>query len=54
MKVTYKRPVSDYDYNKQRADKQKEMDIILDKIAKSGYESLSKEEKEFLFTQGKK
>lgn len=54
MKVTYKRPVSDYDYNKQRTDKQKEMDIILDKIAKSGYESLSKEEKEFLFTQGKK
>jgi membrane associated rhomboid family serine protease len=34
--------------------KQKKIDIILDKIGKSGYESLSKEEKEFLFKAGKK
>jgi len=34
--------------------KQKQIDIILDKISKSGYESLSKEEKEFLFKAGKK
>ena len=27
------------------------IDVILDKISKSGYESLSKEEKEFLFKQ---
>ncbi len=33
--------------------KQKQIDIILDKISKSGYESLSKEEKEFLFKAGK-
>lgn len=33
--------------------KQKQIDIILDKISKSGYESLSKEEKEFLFRSGK-
>lgn len=33
---------------------QKQIDIILDKISKSGYESLSKEEKEFLFKAGKK
>jgi len=33
--------------------KQKQIDIILDKIGKSGYESLSKEEKEFLFKSGK-
>lgn len=33
--------------------KQKQIDIILDKISKSGYESLSKEEKEFLFRAGK-
>jgi len=33
--------------------KQKQIDIILDKISKSGYESLSKEEKEFLFKSGK-
>lgn len=33
---------------------QKEIDAILDKISRSGYESLSKEEKEFLFRQGNK
>jgi rhomboid family protein len=33
--------------------KQKKIDLILDKISKSGYESLSSEEKEFLFKAGK-
>jgi membrane associated rhomboid family serine protease len=33
--------------------KQKRIDLILDKISKSGYESLTKEEKEFLFKAGK-
>jgi len=32
-------------------DVQKQIDVILDKISKSGYESLTKEEKEFLFKQ---
>ena len=32
---------------------QKKIDIILDKISKSGYDSLTKEEKEFLFKAGK-
>ncbi len=32
---------------------QRKIDIILDKISKSGYESLSKEEKDFLFKAGK-
>ncbi|GGH39580.1 protease [Mangrovimonas yunxiaonensis] len=32
---------------------QKRIDIILDKISKSGYDSLTKEEKEFLFRAGK-
>ena len=32
---------------------QKKIDIILDKISKSGYESLTKDEKEFLFRAGK-
>lgn len=49
MKVAYKRPVDDYDYNKMKVDQQKEIDRILDKIAKGGYESLSKQEKDFLF-----
>lgn len=49
FKVTYKRPVTDYEYNKSKSAKQKDIDEILDKIAKSGYDSLSKKEKEILF-----
>lgn len=33
---------------------QQKIDIILDKISKSGYESLTQEEKDFLFQSGKK
>ena len=36
-----------------RTEKQKRIDEILDKISKSGYESLTKEEKDFLFDAGK-
>ena len=36
------------------AERQKKIDAILDKISKSGYESLSKEDKDFLFEAGKK
>jgi rhomboid family protein len=36
-----------------RSDHQKKVDAILDKIGKSGYESLTKEEKDFLFKAGK-
>ncbi len=43
------RPVSDEMYNEMKIEKQKRIDEILDKISKSGYEKLSKEEKEFLF-----
>ncbi len=53
FKVTYKRPVSDYEYNKDKATKQKGVDEILDKIAKSGYDSLTKKEKEILFKNSK-
>ena len=48
------RPLSDEEYNIQKKFDQKRMDDILDKISKSGYESLSKEEKEFLFHSGNK
>ncbi len=37
----------------QEFSKQKQIDLILDKIGKSGYESLTKEEKAFLFKVGK-
>lgn len=43
------RPLSDDEYNRRRAENQRRIDAILDKISKSGYESLSREEKEFLF-----
>lgn len=39
--------------NYDRAARQKKIDSILDKISKSGYESLSKAEKDFLFKAGK-
>jgi len=35
----------------QKDDIQKQIDVILDKISKSGYDSLTKDEKEFLFRQ---
>lgn len=54
MKVSFKQaPRDDYEYNRQKHIQQEEMNIILDKIAKSGYDSLSKKEKEILFKQGK-
>ena len=49
MKVTYNKPIDDLEYNKRKVDNQKEIDRILDKIAKGGYESLTKEEKDYLF-----
>jgi membrane associated rhomboid family serine protease len=43
------RPLTDDEYNIRKAEKQKKIDLILEKIAKSGYESLTREEKEILF-----
>ena len=40
---------SDAEYNQQKASDQQRMDEILDKISKSGYSNLTKEEKAFLF-----
>ncbi len=56
LKVEYKknRPLTDDEYNKIRAEKQKKIDAILDKISKNGYSSLSREEKEFLFSSNNK
>lgn len=48
-----KPPKDDIDYNAQRVEEQKKIDEILDKISKSGYESLTKKEKELLFRQSK-
>lgn len=45
---------SDEEYNLESKQRQEKTDAILDKIAKSGYESLTKAEKDFLFNQSKK
>jgi hypothetical protein len=52
--ASYTRPVTDEHYNRERASKQKKIDQILDKISRSGYDSLTKEEKELLFNQSNK
>lgn len=54
MKVSYKRPMDDYEFNQTKADNQKQLDKILEKISKGGYESLSREEKELLFKESQK
>lgn len=55
LTVTHKQPPrNDYEYNRQKNAQQDEINHILDKIAKSGYDSLTKHEKEILFKQGKK
>ncbi len=54
MKVAYKRPVPDEEYNLTRKAHQQKVDEILDKISKSGYESLTKTEKDILFKASNK
>ena len=44
---------SDWDYNAQKKQQQEEVDRILDKIRKSGYDSLTKDEKQKLFDSSK-
>ncbi|NER10826.1 Membrane associated serine protease, rhomboid family [Muriicola jejuensis] len=55
MKTVYRKKSkvssSKIDYDKES--RQRKIDNILDKISKSGYESLSKAEKDFLFKAGK-
>jgi len=55
LKTVYKnkRTVKSSNSNKSES-QQVQIDRILDKISKSGYETLSKEEKDFLFNVGKK
>lgn len=45
------RHYSDWEYNNRKKREEDEIDIILDKIRKSGYDSLTKEEKQKLFDQ---
>lgn len=57
MKVTYsnpKRTETDYEYNARKSKEVAEIDSILEKLRRSGYESLSAEEKRKLFDASKK
>lgn len=54
MKVDYKRAAADeMEYNRIKAEQQAEIDRILDKISKAGYDSLTADEKKTLFSMKK-
>lgn len=58
MKTVHRRPKKARSTSKANkpassTEKQKKIDAILDKISEKGYDSLSKEEKDFLFKQGR-
>lgn len=48
LNVVHRRARSDEEYNLSRKERQQRMDAILDKITRSGYDSLTKEEKALL------
>lgn len=54
MKVTYKRTETDYEYKARKREEEMQLDAILDKLKRSGYQSLSAEEKKQLFNASKK
>jgi membrane associated rhomboid family serine protease len=47
------RPLTDEQFRAQKQTRQAQLDTILDKISKKGYDALSKAEKDFLFQQSK-
>ena len=54
LKTVHKRKKTDIQFNTEKSALQKSVDIVLEKISKSGYDSLSKKEKETLFISSKK
>ncbi len=54
LKIKYSSPNPDYDYNRNKKQQQNDVNQVLDKIGKSGYESLTFEEREILFKMGQK
>ena len=54
LKVKYKRPESDMEYNERRSNENRGIDVILEKIKRSGYDSLNESEKKKLFDASKK
>lgn len=54
MKVHYGGRANDYEYNARKKEQDEEVDRILDKLKKSGYGSLTTEEKKRLFDASKR
>ena len=54
MKVTHRRTENDWEFNARKHQEQEVIDRILDKLKRSGYESLSDNEKKQLFDASKK
>lgn len=54
MKVTHRRNETDLEYNTRKRSESEEVDRILDKLKKSGYDSLTAEERRKLFDASKK
>ncbi len=57
MKVVsrnHQRPKTDEQFNAERRERERKTDEILDKISRSGYDSLTSSEKEFLFKNAQK
>lgn len=50
----HSRPKTDEQFNIEKKERERRTDEILDKISRSGYDSLSKSEKEFLFKNAQK
>jgi len=54
LKIKYNTANPDYEYNRKKGSQQEEINHVLDKIGKSGYDSLTFEEREILFQMGRK
>ncbi len=54
LKTVHKRAKTDDEFRNDKAERSELINTILDKIAKSGYDSLSDKEKEYLFKNSKK
>lgn len=54
MKFHYGERIDDYEFNRKKKENQEEIDRILEKVSKKGYNSLTDEEKKKLFDAGQK
>jgi membrane associated rhomboid family serine protease len=54
LKVTHIKTADEFEYNRMKNEHQTQINGILDKISKGGYDSLTREEKELLFRESQK